>query len=296
MEAGLRSRALRVVIHGHLWLACGAAAQTWFMQDLMDRTGWGAPLTAALATFAGYTFMRLARAGRPDGDAAPHLAWAWARRSPLAILALAASLMALRTGWHHLRDLVSLMWPLAAIVALYAVPGRWIGGRAIGLRRVPLLKGFLITGSWTWLTVGLPVAFGGREEDPGGLGWLCGMQAAFFLAIALVFDLRDREQDRGEVVTWPQVLGVRTTRVLAVLLMFYPAAVFGLLAFIGRSMSELEGAPEWAWERVFAGAAYLLGALVITRSDAQRGPLFHGLVVDGLLILVPGLYAIGRWV
>lgn len=294
MEAGLRSRALRVAIHGHLWLACGAAAQTWFMQDLMDRSGWRAPLLAALAVFLGYTFMRLARTGAATGNDAPHLAWAAAHRRPLLVAMVLVALLALAVTGTRLLALWRMAWPTALAVLLYAVPATWTGGRKWGLRWVPLLKAFVIACAWAWTTVGLPAVFDTGDAPPAGMAWLFAMQAAFFLAIALVFDLRDREQDRGEVVTWPQVLGVRTTRVLAVLLMLYPAAVFGLLAFIGRSMSELEGASEWAWESVFAAAAYLLGAVVITRSDARQGPLFYGLVVDGLLVLVPLLYAIGQ--
>jgi hypothetical protein len=140
------------------------------------------------------------------------------------------------------------------------------------------LKAFVIAGAWAWTTVGLPGVFADGDTPRGGRAWLFTMQMAFFLAIALVFDLRDSERDKGDVRTLPQLLGGRITRVIAMLLMLYPAAVFALLAYIGRSMSAL---------------GYVLGAVLIARSATLRGPLDHGLVVDGLLVLVPLLYASG---
>jgi hypothetical protein len=293
MDAGPRSRALRVIIHGHLWLACGAAAQTWFVQDLMDRSGWRAPLLGALAAFTGYTFMRLARTGPAAGTGEQHLAWAAANRRPLMGAMVLCALVALAVAAPQLWALWRMAWPLALVVALYAVPVSMTGGRALGLRWVPLLKAFVIAGAWAWTTVGLPGVFADGDTPRGGRAWLFTMQMAFFLAIALVFDLRDSERDKGDVRTLPQLLGGRITRVIAMLLMLYPAAVFALLAYIGRSMSALEGNPAWPWEMVLALLGYVLGAVLIARSATLRGPLDHGLVVDGLLVLVPLLYASG---
>lgn len=293
MDHGLWNPLLRTVVHGHLWLTCGAAAQTWFMQDLMDRAGWRAPFVAALATFTGYTFMRLARTGPAAGTGYPHLAWAAANRRPLLGAMVLCALVALAVAAPQLRALWRMAWPLALVVALYAVPVSFTGGRSWGLRWVPLLKAFVIAGAWAWTTVGLPGVFDDGDTPRGGRAWLFTMQMAFFLAIALVFDLRDSERDKGDVRTLPQLLGGRITRVLAMLLMLYPAAVFALLAYIVRSMSALEGTPAWPWEMVLALLGYVLGAVLIARSATLRGPLDHGLVVDGLLVLVPLLYASG---
>jgi len=293
-DTGLRTPVLRVLVHGHAWLALGAAAQTWFMQDLMDRQGWQAPVVAALVTFLGYTFMRLARADHPQLGRSPHLVWAHTNARALLLTAAVAAIAAMALAWTHAAALWAMFWPVGAAVLLYAVPMRWAGGRTLGLRRVPLLKALLIAGSWAWTTVALPGIFDLREVGSAGLGWLFAMQLCFFLAIALVFDLRDRDQDRGVVVTLPHVLGERSTRIGTVLLMLYPASVFALLASIGRSMSALEGAPAWPMHQVFAALGYLVAAVVIASSSPRRGPLYFGLLVDGLLVLVPLLYAVGR--
>ncbi|MBL8000907.1 MAG: hypothetical protein JNL05_02990 [Flavobacteriales bacterium] len=296
MDQGIRNPALHLLVHGHVWLAFGAAAQTWLLQDLMDLGGWQAPVVAALVTFAGYTAMRMARAMDPAVQQAPIMEWTWAHRRALITAAVIAVIVVCAVALHRLFPLLRAFWPVALAVVLYAVPVRRAAGDAPGLRRAPLLKAFLIAGSWAWVTVGLPVVFKDGDAEQQGLGWLFAMQAAFFLAITLVFDLRDREHDRGKVLTWPHVLGDRLTRVLAVLLMLYPATVFGLLAYIGHAMSAMEGASAWPLDRVLAALGYLTAAVVVASSKAQRPALHYALVVDGLLLLVPLLYAIGRCV
>ncbi len=294
MDTGFRNPVVRVLVYGHGWLAVGAAAQTWLVQALTDSPGWRAPLLAALATFTGYALMRLARAGHPQLGLAPHLVWTreHARGSRALLLVVLAG--AVLVGWPHRAALWQAFWPLLVVVVLYVVPVRWAGGRTLGLRRVPLLKAFLIAAGWAWTTVALPEAMNGPQEVGNGLVWRFAMQGCFFLAIALVFDLRDREHDRGQVLTLPHLLGDRLTRIIAVLLMLYPATVFGMLAYIGRSMSELEQAPEWPMELVFAAFGHVVAAVVIACSSPRRGPLYFGLLVDGLLVLVPLLYAVGR--
>ncbi len=294
MDQGIRNPALQLLVYGHLWLALGAAAQTWFVQELMDLHGWRAPAVAGLATFAGYTAMRLARATDTGVQQAPLMVWTRSHRMALVVAAAVALLAVGMVALHHLLPLLRACWPVALAVVLYAVPLRKGHGHVPGLRRAPLLKAFLIAGCWAWVSVGLPVVFKDGDGEQQGLGWLFAMQAAFFLAITLVFDLRDREHDRGTVLTWPHVLGDRITRALAVLLMLYPATVFGILAYIGHAMSEVEGASTWPLDQVLAATGYLLAAVVVARSKAHRPMLHYALVVDGLLVLVPALYAIGQ--
>jgi hypothetical protein len=296
MDQGIRNPALKLLVYGHVWLALGAAAQTWFMQAHMDLAGWQAPVAAALATFAGYTFMRLARANDPSVQGSPVMVWSRANHRSLVLAASVAVIAVGVLGARHLLPMVRAFWPVVLAVALYTVPVRPAAGNAKGLRRAPLLKAFLIAGSWAWVTVGLPVVFMEDDVERQGLGWLFAMQTAFFLAITLVFDLRDREHDKWTVLTWPHVLGDRLTRGLAVLLMLYPATVFGLLAYIGHAMSELEGSAVWPLDKVLAALGYLVAAVVLARSNARRSARHYALVVDGLVVLVPLLYAVGRWV
>lgn len=287
MDAGLRDPLLRVLIHGHVWLACGAAAQTWSMQHLMGLSGWRAPAVAALATFAGYAFMRSARAGHPTLGVSPQLQWTARHRTVLLGAGLLAVLAALAVAAHHAMDLVLRGAPAVLAVLLYVVPAPWVRGRTVGLRRVPLLKAFLIAACWAWTTVHLPLLFASADRLPQGHGWLFAMQMCFFLSLALVFDLRDRAIDRDVVLTVPQLLGSVGTRVLAAFLMLYPAAVFAALAFVGHALSPVGTSSSWPPDMVLMALAYLAVAVLVARSTAERGPLHFGLVLDGALLLPP---------
>lgn len=287
MDADLRSPLLRVLIYGHVWLACGAAAQTWLMQHLMGLSGWRAPTLSALATFAGYAFMRSARADHPSLGAAPQLQWTLRHRTALLGVASITAIAALGVAAQHLPDLLLRSAPVTLAVLLYVVPARWVRGRTMGLRRVPLLKAFLIAGCWAWTTVHLPLLFAPADRPPQGTGWLFVMQGCFFLSLALAFDLRDRAIDRDVVLTLPQLLGGPGTRTLATLLMLYPVSVFTTLAFVGRALRPIDGPAPWPMDMVLAAAAYLAVAMLVGGTSAGRGMLHYGLVLDGTLFLPP---------
>lgn len=287
MDAGLRNPLLRVLIYGHVWLAGGAAAQTWWMQHLMGLSGWRAPSLAALAAFAGYAFMRSARADHPTLGAAPQLRWTARNRNTLLGAAVIAAIAALAVARDRSPDLLLRSAPVALAVLLYVVPARWVRGRTWGLRRVPLLKAFLIAGCWAWTTVHLPVVLADPGRPPQGLGWLFVMQGCFFLSLALVFDLRDRALDRDVVLTVPHLLGGTGTRVLATLLMLYPAGVSAVLARVGQALSAVDAPSAWSWGLLLASFAYLLVAVLVALRPEGRSALHFGLLLDGALLLPP---------
>jgi hypothetical protein len=140
MDQGIRNPVLRILVYGHVWLACGAAAQAWWMAELLDLDQrWPVAVFAACATFGSYSFMRLVRGGEAGMLEVPQLAWVRQHRmmllpSAAASLLIAASIMLLereRFGpWA---------WLFAALAAFYVVPLRG-RGRVFGLRWVPGLK------------------------------------------------------------------------------------------------------------------------------------------------------------
>lgn len=292
MDAGIRGRVLRLLVYGHVWLACGAAAQTWLMQHLMGRDGWRVPVLAALATFIGYAVMRTARAGHPTMGQAPQLRWAAKHADRLLAAAALAVAAAVVVAGDHLRVLALRCAPVALAVALYVVPARWTKGRTLGLRRVPLLKVFLIAACWAWVTVGLPATPGVNERPPQGTAGLFAMQMCFFMAIAMVFDLRDRDIDRGTVLTLPHLLGSRGTRTLAAALMLCPAAALAALAFGTPAWSAGHPAAPGSTGLAVAALAYLPIAVLVVRSTPARSAIHFGLLLDGALLLPPLVVAL----
>ncbi len=292
MDAGIRGRVLRLLVYGHVWLACGAAAQTWLMQLLMGRAGWRVPVLAALATFTGYALMRTARTGHPTMGRAPQLRWAARHARLLLGAATLAVAGAVPVAADHLPALLLRCAPVALAVALYVVPARWTKGRTLGLRRVPLLKVFLIAACWAWVTVGLPATPGVHERPPQGVLGLFVLQMGFFMAIAIVFDLRDRDIDRGTVLTLPHLLGSRGTRALAAGLMLGPALTHAAWALGFRTSAVAQHIPAGPTGLALLALAYLLVAVLVARSTPTRSALHFGLLLDGALFLPPAMVAL----
>ena len=293
MVQGIRNPVLRILVYGHVWLALGAAVQTAWMQELLDLAGWRAPLLAFCGTIVGYTFMRWARMDHPELGGAPHLAWFRANKKPLLYFALFCLGCGTALALPHALALFRLLWPAALVTLLYVVPPSLIGGRNLGLRGVPLLKALLIAGAWSLVTVGMPVAIEGAQESDGRAGWLLALQFTFFLALAIVFDLRDSTPDPRTLRTIPQVLGPRLAKALAALLLLYPLSVHLLLAYLARAMDEPGITPTPAWEDLLGALGYLVTLVLVVRSRPDRGPLYHDLLVDGVLVLVPMLWWLG---
>ncbi len=293
MDQGIRNPVLRILVYGHVWLALGAAAQTAWMQELLGLAGWRAPVLAFCGTIVGYTFMRWARMDHPELGTAPHLAWFRANRKLLLYFGLFCLGCGTAIALPLALALFRILWPAAVITLFYVVPPGLVGGRTIGLRRVPVLKALFIAAAWALITVGLPLALNELDLSTDRAGWLFAMQFAFFLALAIAFDLRDSALDPRALRTIPQLLGPAMAKVVSVALLLYPLSVFLLMAYLSRALDEPGIIPTFTGEDLFAAAGYLVTAVVIVRSGPRRGPLYHDLLVDGMLVLVPLLYGLG---
>ena len=243
MDHGIRNPVLRILVYGHIWLALGAAAQTAWMQEFLGGEGWGALMLAFCGTIVGYTFMRWARMDHPELGTVPHLAWFRANRKPLLYFALFCLGCGSAIAWAHAELLVMFLWPAAVITLFYVMPPALVGGRTIGLRRVPLLKALLIAFVWSMVTIGLPMAMNGMDQGADRSGWLFAMQFTFFLALAITFDLRDRAIDPPGLHTIPQVMGSRSAKALAVVLLL-GVCVVGVLTLLGNRVESVVGTPN----------------------------------------------------
>lgn len=279
MSPGIRAPWLQWSVYGHLWLALCIAAQAAWTARFVRGAGDIGILAAAVAlgTFAAYGAMRLVRARDLAVQGSAHLQWTRARRRfllPAVALAAAAAWWCLRPFPHDMRSWCAL---IAAIAGLYVLPLRTGDGAVAGLRRIPLLKSPLIALAAALTVVALPMQLG--MDAPSALDvWLntC-MRMPLLLAVAITFDLRDLPVDPPGLHTLPQVFGARGARMLAIVLVLM-AALFDhvFLRNLGYDMA--------AWT-VLAGHAVAL--VLIAAATPRRGPLYYGLALDGVLLLVP---------
>lgn len=287
MTGPLRHPVLRWLLYGHLWLACAVAAQVCWTGFFLPGEAplWRYALAAALGTFAGYGTMRLARSRGPERVHYPNLAWYHRNRTLLTALVAAATLAAFILLWPLWPTTWTWLVPAMVLAFFYVTPFTTRSGRSVGLRSIPLLKALLISALWVVVTVAVPL----RWEDPGTgtltiVAYAC-MRLPLLLALCIVFDIRDLAGDEPALRTWPQVLGVRGAKVVALLLLLCSAAFETIFL---RNLHADRSAGLML-------IGYVCAVVLVIRARPERDPIYYALLVDGLLILIPLLVRLGMY-
>lgn len=276
-------RALDAVLFSSVWLAGAAAAQTAASFRRWPAADGGVHGRVVALVFAATLLVYNLDAVLPFKHRQPaggsgRKAWQQRHRGALAALAglaaLAAGYFFLADGWWHY---LPALLPLAGLALLYSWPlVRWQGQRR-AVREVPLLKGFLIAGVWSAITVGLP-ALALHRPLAEALGLLA-QRFALVLALTIVFDIRDLSRDRAAGTrTFPVVLGVGGAKVAA-------------LAFLAAAMmlGYERGVPPLG-----LGLTALAAAAIIVLAEERRSDYFFALLADGVLLVPAALYLLGR--
>ena len=276
-------RGLDAVLFSSAWLAGAAAAQTAASFRRWPPAAGGVNGRVVALVFAATLLVYNLDAVLPFKHRQPaagsgRKAWQQQHRRALAALAGAAALAAgylfLADGWW--RYLPGLL-PLTALALVYSWPlVRW-NGRRRALREVPLLKGFLIAGVWSAITVGLP-ALALHRPLAEALGLLA-QRFGLVLALTIVFDIRDLSRDRAAGTrTFPAVLGVAGAKAVAL----------ALLA-AAMTLGYERGVPPLG-----LGLTALAAAAVILLAEERRSDYFFALLADGVLLVPAVLYLVGR--
>ena len=275
---GFLRRAFDALLFSSVWLAAAAAAQTAASFRRWPIAGGVNGRVVALvfaATLLVYNLDAvLPFKHRQPAAGSGRKAWQQKHRRALAGLAgtaaLAAGYLFLVDGWWRY---LSGLLPLTALALVYSWPlVRWHGQRR-ALREVPLLKGFLIAGVWSTITVGLPTLALHRPLAEA-LGLLA-QRFGLVLALTIVFDIRDLSRDQAAGTrTFPVVLGVAGAKIVA--------------------LASLAAAMTLGFERgvppLGLGLTALAAAAVILLADERRSDYFFALLADGVLLVPSVLY------
>lgn len=296
MRTGIGNTVLRSMVHGHVLLASGAAAQVWWADELLHLHA-GARLIAfaALATFAAYGAMRLLRMDVPGLSGSATMVWYRARARTMALFVGASAIAAAVIGWSSRSLIVHALWLPALLAACYILPVALTRGRPIGLRRVPFLKAFIIAFVWASMAVVLPgSSLAGDPHIGGVVWWVMSVWCCFFLAIAITFDIRDLPHDMPSLRTVPQVFGARGAKVIALLLLL-PILLFFIVSAVFTYHPIEVGWREPGMDLAFALPipGLLFMGVLIARAGAQRPWWWYEVLLDGSLLLLPLLTWLG---
>ena len=155
--------------------------------------------------------------------------------------------------------------PLIAIALLYAV-----NVFSKSLRDIPFIKIILIALSWAAVTVLIP-AYLNQVFLVNAVWVLFILNFTYIFALVIPFDIRDLDFDEPDKKTIPQLLGIKTAKYTAIILLIICGVLsFGLLK-----------------EAIFLLPVYTVSAATLFQVNVKRNEFFYAFGIDGLILLFP---------
>jgi len=155
----------------------------------------------------------------------------------------------------------------AAIICVFYV----VRIRGKNLRELPLIKIHLITIIWVVVISFFPLL---NEQNFTQQHWVFGIaHYAYILAICIPFDIRDLNYDLPKQKTIPQLLGLQSSKMIAMLL---------LVSFILISVSFQE---RLASNNFFL-IAVLVQLLLVYFTTKKSSDFYFGVLIDGAILLL----------
>ena len=112
-----------------------------------------------------------------------------------------------------------ILFPFAFMTFFYAIPLFKIGKLEVSFRNFPMIKIFSIAIAWAGISVFFPL-YEANYQFTSAV-YLEFLQRIFILlAITIPFDIRDVAADAKSLKTLPQIMGITSSKVLGILLLF----------------------------------------------------------------------------
>lgn len=118
----------------------------------------------------------------------------------------------------NLKSLI-VLFPFAFMTLFYAVPLFKIGKTEITFRNFPMIKIFSIAIAWAGISVFFPLNEA-KHQLTSSVYLEFFQRILFLLAITIPFDIRDVAIDSKSLKTLPQILGITSSKILGILLLF----------------------------------------------------------------------------
>lgn len=156
------------------------------------------------------------------------------------------------------------------VVFLYYSPSKKL--RFKGLRKTRGLKVFVIAFVWALVTLGAPLLDRPDYQYSSHHVWLLLQRFLFIVAITIPFDIRDLQKDlKSRVFTLPQKLGIRNTRILIAVLLFF-------LLILDWYIFQWPGVlPYWL--------ALAYPFILLLYLNSKKGDLYFSFLWDGAIMV-----------
>lgn len=168
---------------------------------------------------------------------------------------------------------------LGFIAVFYSIP-RGLGWLSwFSLRRIPLLKIFLVAYGWAAVTVMLPVLTLSIDWQTSSILYMFGERFLFTFIITIPFDIGDFENDKHKgIITLPVWLGIKSTRWIG----YFLIAFYWLGAFWYTQQIVFS---------VMAGILMLGCVIFLVQVNAHTPRMYYKKYVDGAMFLYFAIFS-----
>lgn len=225
------------------------------------------------STVLSYNFIRLFQIDKINSMMA---IWIRANKKPLIVLNALSLIGSLYYISAFEYDEIIALLPFILATILYVFP---FNKGSAGLRNVPGLKLFLISMTWTGLTLYLPLVSAGIPLTQDLYPYVI-QRFLFVLAIAIPFDIRDVQFDIAGLNTLPQVLGVNKSKIIAVVAL----VIVGIMHVLESSDDS-----TYIWIDL---SIICLSVVMVVFSGINRKRYYTAFWIEGLPILWYLLYLV----
>lgn len=264
------------VVFSNLWISIGAFSWTLSTQWIFDLPhSFYTPAFVGFATLFTYNFQRLLKLRYQPKRASLRNIWLGSHKKTITSFCLIGA-----SGTAVLACFLSpaslwLMIPFGIISLGYALKFLPAKKGKLNLRDIPALKIVLISLTWAIPTVFLPLL--NSPNQIGNEHFIFSLERVFFvIAITIPFDIRDLKYDSSSMKTMPQLLGIKGSLWLSVILLIICAGFDLWLLGLGTlSFASL----------IALYFSYCVAAWVITLTTHSRPELYFAGILDGLFLL-----------
>lgn len=256
-------------VFSNLWIALCAVAltlQTYILLGV-EPNNW-LLLFVFCSTLSAYTLQRLLKSETLPKKSIRHLWLDQHQKTSYALLFLALSF-----GIFSLimlpAKIIYMALPLGFISLLYA--GNFLKKLKLpyeNLRSVPMIKIFLISGSWVVTTVGLPLFL--LPDFPENSIYLFLLNFGLITAVTIPFDIRDIDVDLSFQKTLPQLLGIKLSKLIS-------AFIIVICTLMTSVVFELY---------LFFPISSIFTIVCIKMTHSSRNELFFTGIMDGNILLI----------
>lgn len=199
--------------------------------------------------------------------------WNTRNKNLLIIILLASALAVFVYAWR-LKEGILYMGFAALATFLYSAPNIPIRPFIL-LRRIAIGKTIFLALVWTYVTGLMPLLI--SHTPLGSAHWFyLGSRLFLVYAICILFDLRDRQEDREKGIrALPTVLSERAIRMIYYLSLLFSLASTIMMLVAGISLSVF----------IFMLIPVLICMLVYRYALTRKDEFFYYIILDGLMML-----------